>query len=220
MCSDQTFQSWTHRQVELTLGPVHTSTAQPQTISQPALDPTTIMWAMAAQFGAQMATMMQATGNGGATCQPQPQQRAEDLGKKTMDKDLLATIMGFSGVTDPSDVTMVRRKWQRTSKFRTHRKDLIRGIKAWSQAVGIEVDLCLFFTKQQTEDFTSGNFNPGDCLAQFVSCDRGVSILLCMSMSLTQQEKHKSRETAEGESKSNRSLTKALQLKYLNLFLL
>ena len=75
------------------------------------------------------------------------------------------------------------------------------------------MDLCLFFTKQQTEDFTSGNFNPGDCLAQFVSCDRGVSILSCMSMSLTQQEKYKSRETAEGESKSNHSLTKALQLR-------
>ena len=105
------------------------------------------------------------------------------------------------------------RKWQRTSKFRTHRKDLIRGIKAWSQAVGIEVDPCLFFTKQQTEDFTSGNFNPGDCLALFVLCDRGMSILSCMIMSLTQQEKHKSRETAEGESKSNRSLTEALQLR-------
>ena len=68
--------------------------------------------------------------------------------------------MGFSGVADPSDVTMVWRKWQWTSKFHTHRKDLIRGIKAWSQAVGIEVDPCLFFTKQQTEDFTCDNFNP------------------------------------------------------------
>ena len=37
MCSDQTFQSWTHRQVELTLGPAHTSAAQPQTISQPGV---------------------------------------------------------------------------------------------------------------------------------------------------------------------------------------
>jgi len=76
MCSDQTFQSWTHRQVELTLWPAHTSTAQHQTISQPVLDPTTIMGAIAVQFGAQMATMMQATENGGSTSQQQLQQRA------------------------------------------------------------------------------------------------------------------------------------------------
>ena len=65
MCSDQTFQAWMNVQVELTLGPTYESTAQPQSVSQPALDLTTIMCAMTAQFGAQMATMMQATGNGG-----------------------------------------------------------------------------------------------------------------------------------------------------------
>ena len=54
--------------------------------------------------------------------------------------------------------------------------------------IGIDVDPCFFLTKQQTEDLTSGNFNPGDCLALFVSCDRGVSILACMGMSLTQQK--------------------------------
>jgi len=134
------------------------------------------------------------------------------LGKKSIDKDLLATIMGFSGVTDPTYITMIWRKWQRTSKLLTHENDLIRGIKVWSRAVGIEVSPCLFFTKQQIKDFTSGNFNPGDCLALFVSCDRGVSILSCMSMTLMQQEKHKSREAAEGKSTSNHSLTEALQL--------
>ena len=29
------------------------------------------------------------------------------MGKKSMDKDLLATIMGFSGITDPTDVTLM-----------------------------------------------------------------------------------------------------------------
>jgi len=79
--------------------------------------------------------------------------------------------------------------------------------------MGIEVDPCFFLTKQQPEDLTSGNFNPGDCLTLFVLCDCGVLILACVGMSLAHQEKPKSRKMAEGASSTNRSLLEALQLR-------
>ena len=79
--------------------------------------------------------------------------------------------------------------------------------------MGIDVDPCLFFTKQQVEDLTARNFNPGDCLALFFSCDKGYTLLACMGMTMTQEEKYRVREEAEDKSKTNRSLSEALQLK-------
>jgi len=34
-----------------------------------------------------------------------------------MDKDLLALLMDFSGVDDPTKVTTIWRKWQHTKQF-------------------------------------------------------------------------------------------------------
>jgi len=52
--------------------------------------------------------------------QSQPAHKHEDLGKKAMDKDLMAAVMGFSGTTDPKTLALIWNKWQRTTKFRTH----------------------------------------------------------------------------------------------------
>ena len=103
-----------------------------------------------------------------------------------MDEDLLASVMGFSGIVDPEKIMLVWKKWQQSTKLTTRRKHLIRGIKAWATATGIAVDPCTFFTKQQIDDFVAGNFNPGGYLALYVSCDRGVTLLTCMGKSLAQ----------------------------------
>jgi len=76
---------------------------------------------MTAQFGAQMVSAMKEVPRVLKATQHQSQQRSDDLvGKKVMDKDLIASLMGFSGVDDPTKVTTKWCKWQWTTKFRTH----------------------------------------------------------------------------------------------------
>ena len=145
--------------------------------------------------------------------QPAASPKEDILKKNGMDEDLLAAVCGFSGTSDPTKLTLIWKKWCKTTKFRTHRRDLIRGVKAWGDVMGLEVDPGLFLTKEQIQDMVQGNWNPGECLATFYQCDKGCTLLMAQAMSLTQKQKHKAREEAEDVSVNNRSLAEALQLK-------
>ena len=107
-CSDRICQRWTENQVDITLGAPPSAQTLPQhTGIPPTLDPTALIGAMVVQFGAQMASAMKQSPGAVGTTSHHSQQRYEDLGKKVMDKDLLISLMGFSGVDDPTKVTTI-----------------------------------------------------------------------------------------------------------------
>ena len=149
-CLDRLFQLWATKQVSITLGAPPTMPVLQQNPGvSPTLDSTALNGIMSAQFDTKMASKTKHSPGALGATPHQSQQMNEELGKKVMDKNHLASLMGFIGIEGPTKVITIWKKWQRTTKFWTHCCDLLKAVKAWGKNMGIEVDPCSFFTKQQ-----------------------------------------------------------------------
>ena len=123
-----------------------------------------------------------------------------------------AIIKGFAAVKKASLIPSIWAKFQTTKDTNIHRQYIMQAMKKWSDLHNMEIDQSIYLSDQTVEDIVKLNFVPGDGVAMYESCDRGVTVLACRPLSAAAKERLKQRERAKKESNATRTFEDSLKL--------
>ena len=95
------------------------------------------------------------------------------------DKDDIAAIQGFSNVTHVNKLQPIWAMFQNTKSVETHRGNVRREMKKWSDMHARQIERNLLFPKTSIDNFVGVKPNPGGSTAFLRSADKDVTILAC-----------------------------------------
>ena len=132
-------------------------------------------------------------------------------GQKYDDYDR-AAIKGFAGIINDREIPRFYSLAQTTTNVNHHRINLDKGMRLWSEHMRIEIDEGVFFLKDNIESFVKVEPNPGECIANYNTAEKGVTPLSCKPRSAMDIEKERVAEQAEYLSRVNRTMAEAIKL--------
>ena len=211
---DPMFQQWCSNRLSLTLE-VNKEQSVPQAAhathnGNQQLDMTQMAQLMSAAAGHAVGVAVAAMRQVNPTTTSTPT-KGEGAGKHYEDFDI-AAIKGFCGVTEVLDMADIWGYFQTTKSSKEHRNMIMTRMKKWAQENSFKIDPAIFFPLSIVEDIVSLSLNPGECIANFGSIDKGLTPMACRPRSAAAVEVIKAREQAKEASGSNRTFDEALKL--------
>ena len=131
---------------------------------------------------------------------------------KLYSKYQVAAIKGFSGVHSLKDVPSIWGYFQTTKSTDEHRTMITQRMINWASSHGFRVDRSIFFPASFVEDVVKLNLNPGVCIAEYSSLDKGFTPMACRPRDAAAIEILKERERAAAASVGNRTFEEELKL--------
>ena len=103
-------------------------------------------------------------------------------GGKEYDEFQVAVLRGFAHSHNIADIPAVWQMFQYTKHIETHRDNIKREMVSWAknaQPDQVPIDRGVFFPNSVMKDILALRFNPGGPIAEAVTADQGLSILIC-----------------------------------------
>ena len=134
---------------------------------------------------------------------------------KGFDRDQIAKLKDACGVQQAKDIPNIWYTIQSTKgkAYDAYRDHLKKSIEMWCRKRNIERDKSIFLKQSFFDDLVKLRFNPGGPVAQYESVDKGISILVCRSLSAAEVELQRGYEEATELTKSTRRLKDLLKEK-------
>ncbi len=134
---------------------------------------------------------------------------------KGFDRDQIAKLKDACGVQQAKDIPHIWYVIQSTKEkaYDTYRDHIKKSIEMWCRKCNIERDKSIFLKQSFFDDLVKLCFNPGGPVAQYDSVDRGISMLVCQSLSAAEVELQRGYEEATELTKSTRRLKDLLKEK-------
>ena len=127
-----------------------------------------------------------------------------DNGGKDYDEFQIAILKGFSHSHRIGDIPKIWPMFQYTKNIENHRDNIKREMVSWAknaQPDQVPIDRGVFFPNSVLKDILALRFNPGGPIAEAVTADQGLSILICRPRTIEGKAAMKRREQLEATTK-------------------
>ena len=131
---------------------------------------------------------------------------------KGFNRNQVARLKDACGVMQVKDIPTIRYVIQSTKgkAYDIYRDHITKAITSWCHMHNMERDKFIFLKQQFLDDLVKLRFNPGGCVAQYESSDKGISMLVCRSLSASEVEHLRGYEEASELTWSMRQLDEVL----------
>ena len=128
-------------------------------------------------------------------------------------KDEYGLLMAFCDVIRARDIPRIWRHFAATKvkQVEIHRRQLQKDMEEWGHNYRTEIDN-IFFEQKTIEDIINLRFNPGEGIAQYRTCERGISILVCRPRGIAETERLRDVEHATEATRGTRTFKEASNL--------
>ena len=121
--------------------------------------------------------------------------------------------MAFCNVVHARNLPSI---WQhftvsKVKQVKIHCRQLQKHMEEWGHNYRTEIDT-IFFEQKTIEDIINLRFNPGEEIAQYRTCERGVSILVCRPHGIAETEHLRDHEHTTEATGGTRMLKEASNL--------
>ena len=123
----------------------------------------------------------------------------------------MAVLKEYSRICNAMHLSHIWLLFQTTKEMEDRRLNLQQRMTMWAHQEGIKIDSGVFFSKDIIKDIVEPRPNPSEGYALLRMAEKGVSILACLSQTLTDSEAMWIWECAAEESKTNQTLSSSLQ---------
>ena len=125
-------------------------------------------------------------------------------GGKEYDEFQVAILRGFAHSHNIADIPKIWPMFQYTKHIETHRDNIRREMIHWAknaQPDQVPIDRGVFFPNSVMKDILALRFNPGGPIAEAITSDQGLSILICRPRTTEGKAAMRRREQLEATSK-------------------
>jgi hypothetical protein len=128
-------------------------------------------------------------------------------------KDEYGLLMAFCDVIRARDIPSIWRHFaaSKVKQVEIHRRQLQKQMEEWGHNHRTEIDN-IFFEQKSIEDIINLRFNPGEGIAQYRTCERGISILVCRPRGIAETERLRDVEHATEATRGTRTFKEASNL--------
>ena len=215
------FETWCADTLEMNFGSLSKNLGASGVIGH---DQMQMMQALGSSMGQSMGQYMgqsvgtslgvQATsGQHGQAVQTGKAAAAKPEGGYVFKKWQIAAVCGFTGTTDAKKVQPIWKDWQTSKEVEQHRQDLWNRMCAYAEKrPKFEIDECVFYYKSTMKELVACRFNPGELVATYRGCNKGLSPLNNMPKDVEQIERAREIEDARRESGDDPNFAEALRL--------
>ncbi len=128
-------------------------------------------------------------------------------------RDKYGLIMAFCNVVCTRNLPRI---WQhfaasKRKQVKIYRRHLQKHLEEWGHNYQTEIDT-IFLEQKMIEDIIHLRFNPGEGIAQYRSCERGTSILVCQLQGIAETECLQDHEHATEDTRGTQTLKEASNL--------
>jgi hypothetical protein len=128
-------------------------------------------------------------------------------------RDEYGLLMAFCNVVRAHDLPSIWRHFtaSKVKQVEIHCRQLQKHMEEWGHNYRTEIDT-IFFEQKTIEDIINLRFNPGEGIAQYCTCERGVSILVCRPSGIAETERLQDHEHATEATRGTHKLNEASNL--------
>ena len=216
-CDDDEVREWIKNRLDETIGPrrkqpppqtmppLHTM-ATPFAINQPPPQSTGLAADIGRAIGLALRTTSVPSG------QAHTAKNDTDV-VRPYTKDEYGLLMAFCDVIRARDIPMIWRHFaaSKVKQVEIHRRQLQKQMEEWGHNYRTEIDN-IFFEQKTLEDIINLRFNPGEGIAQYRTCERGISILVCRPRGIAETERLRDIEYATEATRGTRTFKEASTL--------
>jgi hypothetical protein len=132
---------------------------------------------------------------------------------KGFDRDQVARLKDACGVMQAKNIPTIWYAIQSTKgkAYDTYRDHITKAITSWCRTHNMERDKSIFLKQQFLDDLVKLRFNPGGRVAQYESADKGISMLVCRSLSAAEVENLRGYEDASEQTRSRGDWMRSLR---------
>ena len=123
-----------------------------------------------------------------------------------------AKIKGFCKETRLQNVSTIWGYFMTTKSSTDHRDEIVERMNTWAERHGIKLDRSIFLPLPTVEAIVKLELNPGGCVAEFESLDKGLTPMICRPMDARAVEVIRERERASRASSGNRTFDEEIRL--------
>ena len=216
-CDDDEVREWSKHRLDEMIGPLR---KQPPPQTMPPLQTTATPFAthqappqstgLAADIGRAIGLALRTAS---VPTGPAHREKNDTEMVRPYTKDEYGLLMAFCDVVRARDIPRIWRHFaaSKVKQVEIHRRQLQKQMEEWGHNYRTEIDN-IFFEQKTIEDIINLRFNPGEGIAQYRTCEQGISILVCRPRGIAETERLRDVEHTTEATRGTRTFKEASNL--------